>query len=43
MKMAGLLYTKHGYSLKIENKEKSFTVNMELKKPEIELGRETYR
>jgi two-component system, LytTR family, sensor kinase len=39
----GLLYTKHGYSLKIENKEKSFTVNMELKKPEIELGRETYR
>ena len=38
-----LIYTKHLYSLKIDNKEKSFTVNIELKKPEIELGRETYR
>ena len=38
-----LIYTKHFYTLKIENKEKLFTVNLELKKPEIELGRETYR
>lgn len=39
----GLLYTKQGYNLKIENKEKTFIVNLELKKTEIELGHETYR
>ncbi|HKI88048.1 MAG TPA: histidine kinase [Draconibacterium sp.] len=39
----GLLYSGNRYALKIENREKSFTVNLDLKKTEIELGRETYR
>lgn len=38
-----LIYTEHSYTLKIENREKSFTVNLELKTTEIELGHETYR
>lgn len=39
----GLLYSKTGYKLSIENKEKLFVANLELKKPDIELGREIYR
>ena len=39
----GLLYSTQGYTLKIDNKEKIFTVNLELKKAGIELVREIYR
>lgn len=38
-----LLYSKNGYSLKIENKENTFAINLELKKTGVELGHETYR
>lgn len=38
-----LLYSKSGYKLNIENKERIFSASLELKTPDIELGYEIYR